>query len=346
MLELKYGQRGTKLLWVIGCCGEFPISLLHRYPGYYDYNRRIVTRMVREGYLKERTFEDYQHHVVRSVSLTKKGVKQIQLESPLHGKLILSRQLSPANGRGDWKKTLRLHRSAACFLAASQLGAFWWPGDEKDYRSKTELTYYGAYEFNTRFEKDNKGSRASGFLTVGNRLYALYFLGDHNLRWDEASEEHFREQVLHSPIGWGKDFEGNILLGNGWNLAENLVVHGKAREPRMVPITQDRPCFYYMTNDENGLRLLRGILDPQTPYRFYRYFTQRGVNSLHPITDPLFCLTEIAEFYRAPWERKNKIGPARGFFFDFQIEVMQKINNIGADLYVLPTADLDLIVPE
>lgn len=335
-----------KLLWVIGCCGEFPMSLLHRYPGYYDYNRRIVTKMVRDQYLKERTFKDYRGHVVRSLSLTKKGIEQIKLESPLHAKLILSRQLSPVNGQGDWKKTLRLHRSAACFLAASQMGAFWWPGEEKDYRSKTELTYYGAYEFNTRFNKDNKGARASGFLTVGDRLYALYFLGDRNMRWDEASEEHFREQVIHSPIGWGKDFEGNILIGNSWNLAENLVIHGKTREPRMIPVTKNPPCFYYTTNDEMGLRILRGIIDPWTSSRFYRYFTQRGIDSLHPITDPLFCMSEISEFYRAPWEHKNRLGPAHGFFFDFQIEVMQKINNTGADLYELPAKDLGLIVSE
>ena len=74
MLELKFGQRGLKLLFLVGFCGEFPMSLLARYPGYYDYNRRIVTSLVREGYLKERKFRDYDNHVVRSLSLTKKGM--------------------------------------------------------------------------------------------------------------------------------------------------------------------------------------------------------------------------------------------------------------------------------
>lgn len=181
MLELKFGQRGLKLLFLVGFCGEFPVSLLARYPGYYDYNRRIVTSLVREGYLKERKFRDYDDHVVRSLSLTKKGMEHIQAEAPTHGELILSHELSPASGQGDWKKTLRLHRSAACFLAAHQAGAYWVPGEEKDECSRTQLTYYGAYEFHTRFGNDNKGSRASGLLARGNRLYALYFLGDHNM---------------------------------------------------------------------------------------------------------------------------------------------------------------------
>ena len=111
MLELKFGQRGLKLLLWVGCCGEFPMSLLVRYPGYYDYNRRIVTSLVREGYLKERKFRDYDDHVVRSLSLTKKGMEHIQAEAPAHAELILSHELSPASGQGDWKKTLRLHRS-------------------------------------------------------------------------------------------------------------------------------------------------------------------------------------------------------------------------------------------
>ena len=114
----------------------------------------------------------------------------------------------------------------------------------------------------------------------------------------------------------------------------------------MIPVTKNPPCFYYTTNDEMGLRILRGIIDPWTSSRFYRYFTQRGIDSLHPITDPLFCMSEISEFYRAPWEHKNRLGPAHGFFFNFQIEVMQKINNTGADLYELPAKDLGLIVPE
>ena len=151
VLELKFGQRGLKLLLWVGCCGEFPMSLLVRYPGYYDYNRRIVTSLVREGYLKERKFRDYDNHVVRSLSLTKKGIEHIQAESPAHAELILSHELSPASGQGDWKKTLRLHRSAACFLAAHQAGAYWNPGEEKDVRSRTQLTYYGAYEFHTRY---------------------------------------------------------------------------------------------------------------------------------------------------------------------------------------------------
>lgn len=343
MLELKFGQRGLKLLCLIGYCGEFPISLLTRYPGYYDYNRRIVTWLVREGYLKERKFRDYEEHVVRSLSLTKKGIEQIQAKAPAHAELIHSHELSSASGQGDWKKTLRLHRSAACFLAASQAGAYWVPGEEKDARSKTQLTYYGAYEFNHRFGKDNKGSRASGFLARGIQMFAVYFMGDHNMRWAEASEEYFRDQVLCSPIGQGKYFEGNILVGNEWALAESLVKHGSNRHTRMISMETELP-LYYITNDQNGIKLLRAITDPRTPSRLYQRLARSGDSAYELAGGLMFDLKYLSNFYKSPREHKFRLTPTHGYFFDFQTDVMQKINNTGAHLYEIPGSVLDEII--
>lgn len=345
MLELKFGQRGLKLLFLIGFCGEFPMSLLARYSGYYDYNRRIVTRLVREGYLKERKFRDYEDHVVRSLSLTKKGIEQIQTEAPVHAELILSHELSPANGQGDWKKTLRLHRSAACFLAASQAGAYWVPGEEKDEHSRTQLTYYGAYEFNTRFEKDNKGSRASGFLVRGIQMFAVYFVGDRNMRWSEASEEYFRDQVLCSPIGQGRYFAGNILIANNWNLAESLVTHGVNRHTRMISMETELP-LHYVTNDQTGIKLLRAVTDPRTPSRLYQRFARSGDSAYDLAAGLLFDLKYLSNFYKSPYEHKFRLTPTHGYFFDFQIDAMQKINNTNAQLYEIPGSVLDDIISQ
>ena len=345
MLELKFGQRGLKLLFLVGFCGEFPMSLLSRYPGYYDYNRRIVTSLVREGYLKERKFRDYDNHVVRSLSLTKKGMEHIQAESPAHAEVILSHELSPASGQGDWKKTLRLHRSAACFLAAHQAGAYWVPGEEKDERSRTQLTYYGAYEFHTRFGMDNKGSRASGIMVRWNKIYALYFLGDHNMRWAEASEEYFRDQVLYSPIGQERYFAGNILIGNEWALVESLVTHGVNRNTRMIHMETELP-LYYTTNDPNGIKLLRAITEPATPSRLYRRLPQLA-DHLHDFTEGLlFDLQYVSEYYQSPRDHKFRIRPAYGYFFDFQMDVMRKINNTNAQLYQIPDSVLDEIISQ
>ena len=88
MLELKVGQRGITFLIFVGFCGEFPIAGLKMFGGYYDYNRRLVTQLVREGYLKERKIKGYDRHVIRSLSLSANGLAKLQDEDPAMAKLI------------------------------------------------------------------------------------------------------------------------------------------------------------------------------------------------------------------------------------------------------------------
>ena len=101
MLELKVGQRGIYFLIYVGFCGEFPIAGLKMFSGYYDYNRRLVTQLVREGYLKERKIKGYDRHVIRSLSLSAKGLAKLQDEDPSMAKLIAQHSLAPADGQGD-----------------------------------------------------------------------------------------------------------------------------------------------------------------------------------------------------------------------------------------------------
>ena len=130
-MQLKNGCMAVKLLDFIGLCGEVPVSLVRMLPGYYDYNRRMVTALIREGYLKERRMKGYHRRIVRSLSLTELGLKQLQRVSPGRAQRVHSHALAPENGHGSWKKTLRLHRGAACLLTAMRLRAIWQPGSQK-----------------------------------------------------------------------------------------------------------------------------------------------------------------------------------------------------------------------
>ena len=47
---------GFRLLAFVGFCGEVPVALLRKTGGCYDYRRRVVTELVRTGYLKERSW--------------------------------------------------------------------------------------------------------------------------------------------------------------------------------------------------------------------------------------------------------------------------------------------------
>ena len=146
---------GFRLLVFVGFCGELPVALLRKTGGCYDYRRRVVTELVRTGYLKERKFRGERRHVIRSLSLTSRGLNQIRHLSPGQAEQIRARLLGPADGQGDWRRTQRLHRNAACLLLVHQLGARWVPGRRKDDARWKELVYYSAYELNKVCGKDN-----------------------------------------------------------------------------------------------------------------------------------------------------------------------------------------------
>ena len=91
---------GFRLLVFVGFCGEVPVALLRKTGGCYDYRRRVVTELVRTGYLKERKFRGERRHVIRSLSLTSRGLNQIQHLSPGRAEQIRARLLAPADGQG------------------------------------------------------------------------------------------------------------------------------------------------------------------------------------------------------------------------------------------------------
>ena len=214
---------------LIGYCGEFPVALLDRFDGYYDYNRRVLTKLVKEEYLKERRMKDEQRHVVRSVSLTQKGLSLLRKVSPRHAVQIAAHTLAPAGGQGSWPKTQRLHRGAACLLMATGVGAVWNPAVKKE--DSRKLVYYSTYEFNQKYGinddeekaedggakekktgKDSKGSRASGIFVTQNVYYLVYYLGNRNLRWHQASEDHLKRNIEFSPVGPGRSFRGYLFI--------------------------------------------------------------------------------------------------------------------------------------
>ena len=100
-MQLKNGCMAVKLLDFIGLCGEVPVSLVRMLPGYYDYNRRMVTALIREGYLKERRMKGYYRRIVRSLSLTEFGLKQLQRVSPGRAQRVRSHALAPENEHGS-----------------------------------------------------------------------------------------------------------------------------------------------------------------------------------------------------------------------------------------------------
>lgn len=336
-MQLKNGCMAVKLLDFIGLCGEVPVSLVRMLPGYYDYNRRVVTALIREGYLKERR-KGCRRRIVRSLSLTELGSKQLQRVSPGRAQRVHSHVLAPENGHGSWKKTLRLHRGAACLLTAMRLGAIWQPGSPKESATGEQLVYFSAYELTQKYGWDNKGARLSGIFVYRYYryyYYPVYYLGDSNLLWSEEAERMFLDRVASSPLGYGRTCGSSILLGDKWDLIENLMAQGVNPRSRLIHFSKNS-SFHYFTVDEMGLRLMKLALDEMALYRFQRYLQQNGICKASMLPLYLFSLELLSEAYVLKKRKQMRAELDRGALFSCQADVVKRICNTGPNLITIP----------
>ena len=335
-MKLNVGQFGFWLLMFVGYCGEVPVSLVRKMDGCYDYNRRVVTKLVREGYLKERKFQSEQRHIVRSLSLTEAGLRQIQHLSPNHAAQVRQHYFAPRNGQGDWSRTLRLHRGAACLLAAMKLGAVWQPGKVRDAAHGKDPVYYSTYQLNKSFGRDNKSARASGILVSDHKYYPVYYLGNRSMRWNTETELLFRDQFEQSELGYRLTYGGNILLGENWELAERIVRHAVNPRSRLIHFTA-KDLFYYYALDHHSMALLRANIDGYYGYRLEKWLNQTCGYSLSGFPDYLFQLESISAL--TPDD-------GRHWFFDFQIPVVWDICKSSVQLVSMPGRLLDEFTAE
>ena len=105
---------------------------------------------------------------------------------------------------------------------------------------------------------------------------SVYYLGDSNLLWSEEAERMFLDRVASSPLGYGRTCGSSILLGDKWDLIENLMAHGVNPRSRLIRFSKNS-SFHYFTVDEMGLRLMKLALDEMALYRFQRYLQQNGI---------------------------------------------------------------------
>lgn len=339
MLRFQSGDKSLKILELVGLCGEFPVALVREWDGYYDYNRRLVTELVREGYLKEREFQGYRRRIVRSLSLTEKGLSKLRHLNPGSSRQVERHLLAPANGQGDWKKTLRLHRNAACLIAAEKLGAAWRPGKQKEALLNDELVYYSAYELRKQFGKDDKGARLSGIFFQGWSYFPIYYLGENNMQFSEESELMFRRQLECTWLGDRFVYGGSLLLGDSWKLLENLVQHAINPRSRLIHLSEQHH-FFYSVFDRRGLLLMQMAMDMMLRGRFQHYLYRNHVTDYGGI-EYLGFLDALTQFYVPKSGKTKRTPPKTGHFFDFQIPAIQTFCSPRTSLFSISGQWLD-----
>ena len=105
-------DRLLELLWFVGYCIEFPTQLAVRIGGGAEWNRRVMYRAIREGYVKCYR-RKHKRHVIRSLSLTQKGFDYVAQSDPEAVAMIYSRiNRSERVYPSKVDKILRLHAIA------------------------------------------------------------------------------------------------------------------------------------------------------------------------------------------------------------------------------------------
>ena len=164
---------------------------------------------------------------------------------------------------------------------------------------------------------------------------SVYYLGDSNLLWSEEAERMFLDRVASSPLGYGRTRGSSILLGDKWDLIENLMAHGVNPRSRLIRFSKNS-SFHYFTVDEMGLRLMKLALDEMALYRFQRYLQQNGICKASMLPLYLFSLELLSEAYALKKGKQMRAELDRGALFSCQADVVKRICNTGPNLITIP----------
>ena len=145
----------------------------------------------------------------------------------------------------------------------------------------------------------------------------------------------FLDRVASSPLGYGRTCGSSILLGDKWDLIENLMAHGGHSRSRLIHFSKNS-SFHYFTVDEMGLRLMKLALDEMALYRFQRYLQQNGICKASMLPLYLFSLELLSEAYALKRGKQMKGELNRGGLFSCQADVVKRICNTGPDPITIP----------
>lgn len=205
-------DRLLELLWFVGYCIEFPTQLAVRIGGGAEWNRRVMYRAIREGYVRLYR-KKHKRHVIRSMSLTQKGFEYVAQRDPEAVSMIYSRVNSSERVYPGWiDKILRLHAIAIGTVMSNAAGATLLISQKPSLMSPAKratnavvpdpnkIYYYAAHELRVAIEEYSpesvsKSSRTIGIIVKGRCCFFLYFTGSTRMYWMKNSEENYAAAV-------------------------------------------------------------------------------------------------------------------------------------------------------
>ena len=274
-------DRLLELLWFVGYCIEFPTQLAVRIGGGAEWNRRVMYRAIREGYVKFYR-RKHKRHVIRSLSLTQKGFDYVAQSDPEAVAMIYSRiNCSERVYPSKVDKILRLHAIAVGTVMAhaadaeiliSQKPSLMSPAKRTSNTitpDPTQCYYYASHELRVAIEEYSpesvsKSSRTIGIVVKGKHCYFLYFTGSTRMYWMKNSEENYAAAVksLLLARGFGVTTIHQVVIGSTMSVAQRLCHSAKAFGNKYFVVSTFFAQCLFLTNNPDGDSLLKIILNP------------------------------------------------------------------------------------
>lgn len=356
-------NRLLELLWFVGYCIEFPTMLATRIDGHEDWNRHVMYRAIREGYVTLYR-KQVNRHVLRSLSITEKGLEYVAERDPEALALILARRSqSPQIYPSRVDKIQRLHALAIGLVMAYQAGAEI-RADRKpslrispDTRQQVEPNhayYYTASEIRSAITEYApktvlKSSRIIGVLTQGKRFYCLYYTGRTRMYWARTQEENHVAgiQTLLTSRGFPEMTPSQVVIGTSMPVVKRIArsENGYQRSHYFVVSGFFSKCFF-LTNNAEGDRLLRLIIDPSLRLPFEKRLLEGYCQPHHPTREydaiEGATLRPVKLAYTCDLRRltSNMLQPLDNprkpilLCMDYQTQVLQEL--VGGDAEIRP----------
>ena len=272
-------DRLLELLWFVGYCIEFPTQLAVRIGGGAEWNRRVMYRAIREGYVRLYR-KKHKRHVIRSMSLTQKGFEYVAQRDPEALSMIYSRVNSSERVYPGWiDKILRLHAIAIGTVMSNAAGATLLISQKPSLMSpakratnavvpdSNKIYYYAAHELRVAIEEYSpesvsKSSRTIGIIVKGRCCFFLYFTGSTRMYWMKNSEENYAAAVksLLLARGFGITSIHQIVIGSTMSVAQRLCHGAKPFGNKYFVVSTFFAQCLFLTNNKEGDTLLKLIL--------------------------------------------------------------------------------------
>ena len=281
-------DRMLDLLVLVGYSVAFPVKLAKRLSGHEQYDRCVMYRAIREGYVLLMRREG-KRQVIRSLLLTEKGEDYIAARDTDALAMIWGRMgLAPKVFPSREAKVLRLHAIATGLVMARAAGAVIRSLEKppillssRGYMDpqidEEKAYYYAPFELQAAFEElddrvESKTSRLIGIIVRKNRCFCMYFAGNKRIFWQRLSEENHAAgiKVLLQARGFRIDTIEQIVIGNRMSVAEKLCRSPRLKGDKYFVVSDFYDSCYFVTNDAAGDLLLPMIIRPMSYLEFNR----------------------------------------------------------------------------